>query len=280
MVLHDAHNHLHFEEIHPYRERILADLAASSIQRAVVNGSHPDDWDAVAKLALRLPWVKPSFGIHPWDVGRRPADWREVFETTLQTHPTAAVGEIGLDGWILRAAPDDPRLAGSPRASMADQVEVCAWQLARAAALDRPASLHCTDAWEPLRDLLRNTPVPAGGFLLHAYAGPPALVPEFVARGAYFSFNPCFLDPRRKRARSAFAAVPADRLLVETDAPFAAPPAGGVVIPLPPLPDGMNLSHPVNLEAAYAGLAALRNQPPEELAAQVDENFTRLFGPA
>jgi TatD DNase family protein len=279
MVLHDAHNHLHFAELDADRATVLADLAASPIHHAVVNGTHPDDWAAVTGLAARHAWVVPSFGLHPWDVGRAPADWREQFTARLAVHPAAAVGEIGLDAWLERAAPDDPRLAGGPRPTWTAQIDACAWQLAQAAAHNRPASLHGTDAWGPLHELLRRSARPDRGFLLHAYAGPAELVRGFVALGAYFSFGPAFLDPRRRRARAAFAAVPADRLLVETDAPLAPVPATTQVRTLPARPDGTRLYHPLNLTAAYAGLASLRGEPLEVLAAQVDQNFRRLFAP-
>jgi TatD DNase family protein len=75
-----------------------------------------------------------------------------------------------------------------------------------------------------------------------------------------------------------FATLPADRLLVETDAPAMPLPQAWRTHKLPPAPDGSVVNHPGNIEAAYAGLAALRGLSVAELATQVDANFRRLFG--
>lgn len=275
----DAHNHLHDPRLRPHLERIAAQLERLGLKAAVVNGTCEDDWPAVSSLARLHPWVRPSYGVHPWDAGNRSPGWQDRLRRILEDEPGAAVGEIGIDRWMTDAArPDDTRLVGLRRAPLPEQVEVFLEQFALAHALDRPATLHCLQAWGTLADLLRGNPAPARGFLLHAYSGPREMVGSFADQGAYFSFNPGFLDPRKEAIRDAFRSVPADRLLVETDAPAMLPPAAWRTHRLPPAPDGTALNHPGNIEAAYAGLAALRGLPVADLAAQVATNFTRLFG--
>ncbi len=279
MVLCDAHNHLHDAVLAPHRAGIFADLAAAGVQAAVVNGSSEADWPEVAALAAAQPLVRPSYGLHPWDVGNRTADWQARLTACLDADPRAAVGEIGLDRWMLdRAAPDDPRLAGLRRAPLAEQAEALRWQLALAADRQRPASLHCLGAQGALFDLLRTARRPERGWLLHAYSGSAEGVAGFATLGAYFSFNGAFLDPRQARLRAVYAAVPADRLLVETDAPAMRLPAPREEFAAFPVADGAPANHPANLRAAYAGLAEWRGVTPAALAAQVQENFARLFG--
>lgn len=276
-MLFDAHNHLQFEEFSPYLEKITSDLASIRLGGAVVNGTHPDDdWAAVTALAARFPWVIASYGIHPWDAGTRPSHWQSTFDQTLQAHPRAAVGEIGLDTLILRPERQQkPPFDTIPVASIDEQMDVCSWQLRWAAEHDRPASIHCVRAWPQFDEILRATPVPRGGFLLHAYSGSAEQVPALVESGAYFSFNTSYLDPRKTRQRAAFKAVPLDRLLVETDAPAMPPPAP--IYPLPASPDAPPLNHPANLAAAYADLAQLRAIDPQSLEFQIEQNFNRLF---
>jgi TatD DNase family protein len=261
----------------------------------VVNGTHPDDWPRVAALAAAHPFVLPAYGIHPWDTGApRPDDWLADLRARLLADPRASIGEIGLDRWILDSArPDDPRLAGVRRAPMDEQIATFLPQLALAAELDRPATIHCLRAFDDLLPLLRTRPLPSRGFLLHAYGGPAALVPELAALGAYFSFNPDFLKsaPPEKCNQigytfpsstvspklEVFTKIPPDRLLCETDAPAMIPPQPWRTHKLPPAPDGTPVNHPGNIESAYAGLASLRGEYPDALAAQVAQNFTRLF---
>jgi TatD DNase family protein len=276
----DAHNHLQDAWLAPHRERVFADLAALPLGACVVNGTCEADWPEVAALAREHAFVRPSFGLHPWDVGNASPYWREHLRSHLARDPSAAVGEIGLDRWILdRAKPDDPRLAGLRRATLEEQHEAFAWQLSLASAENRPVTIHCLEVWGPLASVLRTGPLPACGFLLHAYGGSLELAREFAALGAYFSFNGYFLGQRHAAKRAVFCDLPRDRLLVETDAPAMPLPAEVRRFELPPANDGSAVNHPANLAATYTGLAELLGVPLDELVSQVTENFQRLFGP-
>jgi TatD DNase family protein len=298
-MLHDAHNHLQDDWLAPHLDRIARAATDLGIADMVVNGTHPEDWPRVAELAARYPFVRPAYGIHPWDAGRsRPEDWLAQLETRLLADPRASVGEVGLDRWILDSArPDDPRLSGVRRPSLDEQLATFLPQLALAARLNRPVTIHCLQAWGALDEALHAHPVPARGFLLHAYGGPPGMVPRFAARSAYFSFNAYFLKDSRPTPSSApqtkchligdtvarptrldsFKIIPLERLLVETDAPAMPLPPTWRTHKLPPAPDGSPVNHPGNLEAAYTALASLRGLTPNDLTAQITANFHNLF---
>lgn len=281
MILHDAHNHLHFTELGAHRERILDawTRTAGPSGLMMVNGTHPDDWPAVATLAATAPCIRPAYGLHPWDAGApRPPDWLADLEARLLADPAATIGEIGLDRWLLDARPDDPRLAGVVRAPIESQTTVFLAQLAIAARHQRAASIHCLRAHAQMLELLRRHPRPAPGFLLHAYSGPAELVPAFAELGAYFSFNTAFLDEARHAAtRAAFHRVPPERLLIETDAPAMPPPHVWRTHRLPGDLHGAPLNHPANIEVALLGLATLRGEDPAVLARQLAANFHTLF---
>lgn len=265
MKLLDAHNHLHDTRLAPQLGEILGELARLSIAGAVVNGTRESDWNDVDELARQQHWVIPSFGLHPWHVGARSAEWLADLRRRLVGDPRAGVGEIGLDRWI--EGHDD-----------AVQAEVFAAQLALAAELNRPATIHCIQAWGALAETLRTHSRPARGFLIHAYGGSLEMMREFAALDGYFSFNAYFLHERKAAQREVFRQVPLDRLLVETDAPALSPPDERIVYPLRDT-DGEMLNHPAHLALAYAALAELRGISIEALATHVEENFARLFGP-
>lgn len=277
--LYDAHNHLQDAWLTPHRTQVFADLGRIPLGRAVVNGTAENDWADVATLAREHAFIIPSYGLHPWNVGNASAQWRDALIARLDGSPYPAVGEIGLDRWILeRARPDDSRLAGLRRASLDEQLDAFRWQLALAARRNFPVTIHCIDAWGALMDVLRTDALPARGFLLHAYGGSAELARQFAALGAYFSFNGYFLGERQAAKRTVFATILADRLLIETDAPAMPLPESHRRWSLPGLADGNPINHPGNIEAVYAGLAAVRQIPLEALAAQIEENFHRLFG--
>jgi TatD DNase family protein len=217
--------------------------------------------------------VLPSFGYHPWYVHERTRDWANRLAHFLDAVPSA-VGEIGLDRWK----------AGLPYAS---QEEVFQAQLRLAAERNLPVSIHCLRAWGRLFELLRANPRPACGFLLHSYGGPREMVKDLAGLGACFGFPGYFLHERKARQRETFRHVPLDRLLVETDAPDQAPPdpglrsSGAAHSSFCRLSDPANnrpINHPANLAFIYNGLANALGVGLDRLAAQMEENFARLFG--
>ncbi len=274
----DAHNHLQDEWLEPHLTKALRQLQELPVAGAVVNGTCEEDWDQVAAMAKEHPWIRPSFGLHPWLVGNRSAGWQEKLNALLAKYPKAKVGEIGLDRWITdRARPDDPRLEGLRRAPIEEQRDVFTFQLQLSLDLNRAVTIHCLDAWGALWEFMRRGPPHPRGFLLHAYGGPAEMIPSFAERGGYFSFNGYFLGEGKQRQQEAFRHVPLDRLLVETDAPSMPLPTPWRTHKLPTGPKNTALNHPANIEAVYAGLAALRSLTVQELCAIAEENFHRLF---
>ena len=247
----------------PYRAAVLQAVESAGVGWAVVNGTTEADWPAVAALARERPWILPSYGLHPWFLKSRTPEWQTRLAELIE-NGSCALGEIGLDRWIQGY-------------DFEEQKEVFTWQLALAAARNVPATIHCLKAWGALWEILREQPVPERGFLLHSYGGPPEMVEGFVRRGAYFSFSGYFLHARKADQREVFRQIPADRLLVETDAPDMPLPPERARYILPNAPNGTPLNHPANIAAVYEGLAEIRSLTPEALAAQVAENFARLF---
>lgn len=257
-MLYDAHNHLQGEPLTPHLPAMERELMRIGLAKAVVNGTCEEDWDRVSTLAGLYPWVIPAYGLHPWYLEGRSPQWRKCLAQRLETS-RAVVGEIGLD----RAREETP---------FEVQKEIFSYQLELAAKLGLPVTIHCVKAWGALWEIVRTQPVPECGFLLHGYHGPAEMVEGFAKRGAYFSYCGMFLNEAKTARREVFRTIPAERLLVETDAPFMPLPPEYVIYPYP------GLNHPANIQAVYDGLAKLRGCHVEILAAQVAKNFQRLFG--
>ena len=263
MRLYDAHNHLQDARFAAKRAELVATAAQAGVARMVVNGACEADWPLVRELAEQFPQVLPSFGYHPWYLHERTPDWQRTLVSFLDATPSAVIGEIGLDRW----QPDLP---------YDGQEEAFIWQLRLAAERNVAASIHCLQAWGRMYDLLREHPRPARGFLLHSYGGPREMVAPLAQLGASFSFPGYFMHERKARQRDAFAAVPLDRLLIETDAPDQMLPESQNRFPLH-APDGQPINHPANLGAVYDFMARERGMELEGFSRQVQENFRRLF---
>lgn len=263
MRLYDAHNHLQDERFAGRQSEIMAKAAGAGVVRMVVNGACEQDWPPVLELAQQFPQVLPSFGYHPWYLGERTTQWQPELIRFLD-RVRSAVGEIGLDRW-------------KPGLPYDGQEEAFVWQLRLAAERNLPVSIHCLQAWGRLHDLLRCTPRPQRGFLLHSYGGSREMIAPLAGLGAYFSFPGYFIHGRKRRQCETFQSVPLDRLLVETDAPDQLLPESHNRFPLNDA-NGKPMNHPANLAAIYEFVARGRGISLNEFAGQMEQNFLRLFG--
>lgn len=259
----DAHCHL--------QEEVLAGLVDDVIRRGleagdacfICNGTHEGDWETVLEISRRWPQVMPCLGLHPWFVRERSRGWLECLESFLN-EGCRGLGEIGLDRWVR----DRDEI---------QQEEAFRAQLDLANRLGLPVMIHCLRAWGMLLAVLEEMGPPRAGMVIHAWGGAAEMVRPLVEMGAYCSFAGSVLDPAHKRARAGLAAVPLDRLLVETDAPAMLPPR-----PFRPAvtigPEGEVLNEPANLPAIVFGIAELRNIPAVDLARATTRNARRLMG--
>ena len=260
--LYDAHNHLQDERLVPHWADIWPVLERESIVRMVVNGSSESDWGKVDQIAREHPRVVPSFGYHPWYVSQRSGQWQKSLRNFLDRRP-AVIGEIGLDRWI-------------EGFDLPQQEEVFVWQWLLAAERRLPVTVHCLKAWGPLLKLIASLPALSHGFLLHSYRGPAEMIPALTKLGAYFSISGYFAHDRKGKQREAFRQVPADRLLIETDAPDMSLPSERIQYPLADSKSEA-INHPGNLRAVYEFVAELLEEPVASLAVRVERNFQRLF---
>jgi TatD DNase family protein len=191
-----------------------------------------------------------------------PDDWEEALCQYL-SEGAVSVGEIGLDNWI------EPRNEDLQRAVFIRQLEI-------ASERNLVPTIHCLRAWGALVDCLRAGPELSRGFLVHGFGGSREVLFELLDLGGHASFSAYAADPGRKRMRDAARACPADRILVETDAPDMVPPEADCAYPFKDA-EGKPLHHPAEIATAYQFLANWRGEDLESFATRVRENFLRLF---
>lgn len=256
MQLFDAHCHLQDEKLAGDLAGVMARAAAAGVAGAMCCGSAEGDWSATLAVAEKFPAVQLSLGLHPWYVGERQPGWLDRLRTLLAAYPRAGVGEIGLDHAL-------------ESADRAAQEQAFLDQFALSLELARPASLHCRRAFGRLLELLPRFPRHPVGFVIHSFSGAAELVVPLTKLGAHFSFSGSITRSGNRRGHAALRAVPADRLLLETDSPDLMPViAGGV-------PTGAN--EPANMIHILRAAAELRGTPEPELAALTWANAQRLF---
>jgi TatD DNase family protein len=236
----DTHCHLA-----DYPDPIAVLNAASAADVAIV--AVTEDPDQYRRLKLRLgsrPDVEVALGLHPLHTASvRPADLARF----LRMVPTAGwIGEVGLDFSPVGVA------------TRREQLRVFDSVLTEAQPGRHPLTVHSRGAAHEVITRLTDARVPA---VLHWYSGPLGLVDDALAAGLYFSINPAMV--RAKRGTSLIAAVPPDRILLETDGPYAA------IRKRPTRPD--------DLHDLVTVLARAWQQPADVVANLLRENFNSLM---
>ena len=243
----DSHAHL---DACAEPDAVVARAGEAGVTRIVTIGTGIDSCRRALELAEAHDGVVAALGIDPHRAATGEAARVEELRPLL-AHPKAvAVGETGLDG---HHGADTLR----------EQRVLLDAQLALAESLGLPIVIHSRAASEATAAALE----PFGGtVILHCFSEPDLLEPA-LERGYYVSFAGNATYPSAAPLRAAAARVPADRILVETDAPFLAPqPVRG------------RPNEPQNIGHTVAALAEARGDDPAELAARTDANATAAFG--
>lgn len=250
----DTHCHLQDGRFQPNLDAVIHRAHGAGVTHLVCCGTRPTDWGAVRNLAQTHSAVLPMLGLHPWYVHEAPSGWLEQLSTQAQARDIG-IGECGLDFAIEQ--PD-----------RALQESVFRAHVRLACALNLPLSIHCRRAWERLIAITREEGLPPVGAVVHAFSGSAEIARELQALGYYLAFGCSLTNPENHRAAKAVAAVAADRLLFETDAPDI-PPYGSAK---------GTLNEPINIRLSLEAAARVRNTEPSALAACVYLNSQRVFG--
>jgi TatD DNase family protein len=204
MQVYDTHCHIGLDgKVAPEHDHQNA--RAAGVDALLVVGIDAATSRAARELT-RLPGVRWSAGLHPNDATRFADEWPQILE--LARDPSCnAIGETGLD--LVR-----------DRTPLGQQERSLRAHLALARELDRPVIFHCRDAFEPLFRVLDDEQPVRG--VMHCFSGGLAEAEKAVALGLHVSFAGPLTYPKNDALRAVAAAVPLERVLVETDAPFHA----------------------------------------------------------
>jgi len=212
----DSHCHLTADDFAGDRAEVLARAREARVSPllAIGSGYGAARLGEAAELAAREPDVFATAGVHPHEARELDDAARERLRRALAHPAVVAVGECGLDYWY----------ENSPRAA---QREAFAFQVALARELDRPVSLHVRDrgeeAYEELLDIWCREGGGAVEGVLHCYTGSLDFARRGLDAGLLVSFSGILTFKKAEDLREVARALPLDRLLVETDAPFLAP---------------------------------------------------------
>jgi TatD DNase family protein len=253
-MLVDSHCHLDFPDFKDELDGVVARARAAGVGRIVTISTRVRRQDGLLAIAQRFPDVFCSVGTHPHHAHEE-LDIGAADLVARSSHPkVVAIGEAGLDY----------HYDNSPRAAQAQGFRA---HIAAARETGLPLVIHSRDADADMAQILREESG-KGAFpaVLHCFTGGRELAFAGIELGLYVSFTGILTFKKSDELRAIAAALPADRILVETDSPYLAPgPYRG------------KRCEPAYVVETAKVLAEVRGVTPGEIARQTTENFHRLF---
>jgi TatD DNase family protein len=240
----DTHAHLHAGADPPLE--LVERARAAGVDRVLEVGAWPESWQQVTDFCAGTDGVFPILGVHPHEAGNTNAGAL----ASLGRLDPIAIGETGLDYYRDYAPRDLQRQLFQAHLAVAEELE-------------RAVVIHCRAADADVARALMDF---GGTVVLHCFSSPGLLQPA-LDRGYYVSFAGNVTYPNAYDVRAAARAVPADRILAETDTPY-----------LSPQPRRGRPNEPAYVVHTVASLAEMRGDDPDELAARIDANASRAFG--
>ncbi len=251
----DSHAHLDADAFDEDRDGIIAALPEARVMRVMNIGCDLPSSRASIALAHRYPGVFfAAVGSHPDDAGSVEEALVEQYRLLAQDEAVRAIGEIGLDYHYDDFPPEVQKRAFR-------------LQLELAAELGLPVICHVREAIGDAVALVREFAPRLPGGVFHCFSGSAETALELVKLGFYIGFTGVLTFKNARRAVEAAAALPLERILIETDCPYMAPV---------PHRGHRNDSRYVPLVAQR--LAEIKDLPLETVAEATYQNACRLFG--
>jgi TatD DNase family protein len=253
-MLVDSHCHLDFPDFADELDAVVARAEAAGIGKLVTIATRVRRFDAVRAVAARFPNVYCSVGTHPHNAHEELDVTAEDLVRLADDPKVVAIGEAGLD-YHYDSSPRDAQAAGFRT------------HIAAARTTGLPLVIHAREADDDVAAILEaETGKGAFPAVLHCFSSGRGLAERGIALGHYVSFSGILTFKNSQAIRDIAKDLPADRILVETDAPYLAPP-----------PHRGKRNEPAFVVETAAVLAAVRGVSREAIAEQTTENFHRLF---
>ena len=251
-MLFDTHAHLDDRAFDEDREELLASLPGQGLELVMNPGCSLESSRNTVKLAAAYDYIYAAVGSHPDVADEVNEEVLEEYRTLCKLNPKVrAIGEIGLDYYY----EDIPREV---------QLKAFRLQMELARELDLPVIVHERDAHEDGMKVVREFSDVKGVF--HCYSGSAEMARQLVNEGWYIGFTGVLTFKNARKAVEVAAAIPLERIVLETDCPYMAP-----------VPFRGKRNDPGKLCYMAQKLAEIRGVSVEEIHRITTENGRRLY---
>ena len=252
-MLFDTHAHYDDERFDGDREALLTSMPEKNVGLIVNPGCDIPSSRVAVELAGKFDFVYAAVGIHPENCADFETEQIEKLRELAKEPKVVAIGEIGLDYYWAENPPKDL------------QQKVLRRQLLLAQELRLPVIIHDRDAHADTMAIVREFPQVRGVF--HCFAGSTEMARELIGMGWMLSFNGAATFKNARKAPEVIAAVPLEKLMIETDAPY-----------LTPVPHRGERNDSSYVRFVAEKIAEIKGLSPEEVERVTWENGRRFFG--
>ena len=247
----DSHAHYDDAQFDNDRETLLSSFTGEGICGCVTCATNTQNAKSVIELAEKHPFMYAALGLHPLDIEDEGNESYIDFFRSLASHKkVVAIGEIGLD-YHYECAPKE------------QQIEVLEKQIILAKELDLPVIVHDRESHEDILNILKKHK-PKG--VVHCFSGSVEMMKEVVKLGMYIGLGGAVTFKNAKKPVEVAREVPADRLLIETDAPY-----------MTPVPFRGKRNDSTLIPFTAEKIAEVRNTAAQEILDLTAENARKLF---
>lgn len=248
-MLVDTHCHIHEDDYSLEIEEVLKNAADASVDKMFCVGTDERSSATAVGFAGKYDNIYAIVGVHPHDA-KNGCD--EISKIAKSSDRVIGIGEIGLDYFY-------------EYSSREDQIEVLRQQIEIALELDLPIAFHVRDAFDDFWPVFDSYKGIRGE--LHSYTDNMGNLEKALARGLYIGVNGISTFTKDESQKAVYDAIPLDKLLFETDAPF-----------LTPAPFRGNVNEPAHVRLVASWHASRRVIGLEEIAKKATENAKKLYG--
>ncbi len=261
----DTHIHLDDDRFDEDRDQVISRAIANGVCTMIVPATTRERWEKIQAVCDQYPGVMPTCGLHPLFMEKHTeADLAELEEQADSDH-CIAIGECGLDRHCLKQQHGSTNdLKADTEALFFAQQFYFESQLSIAAKFDLPVIVHARLAVEDVILSIKKSPATTG--VVHSFNGSKEQAGRLIDLGYRLSFGGAATHPRAKKIRQLIKTLPADSILIETDAPDQTGHA-----------NHNQRNEPAYLVEVLQTVADLRNNDVKSMACQLNENALALF---
>ncbi|MDO5396463.1 MAG: TatD family hydrolase [bacterium] len=209
-MLFDTHAHYNDEQFDEDRDAVLLSMNENNVGLIMNPATKVSELNEVIAICEKYPFVYGAAGLHPEEVHTADERTLDAIREAAQHPKIKAIGEIGLDYYWVKDNKEVQKYWLGVQVDLARELKL-------------PVIIHDRDAHADTLAVLREHRVWECGGVFHCYSGSAEMLPEILDWGMYIGFGGALTFKKAHKPAAAAAAVPMERLVIETDSPYMAP---------------------------------------------------------